>query len=170
MFEDVLRRAPGRLGQVRAWMLAVFDVEWSAWSLRLSAGTRGQVDDGRGGVMMDAWMQDIRYALRQIVQRSGFSAVLVLSLALGIGANTAVFSVVNRVVLRPLQYPDADRLTVVWSQFPTMELMEFPSSWPEYDDYRTASRSFEELGAWARPQRTLAGGDLPERLTAANLS
>jgi putative ABC transport system permease protein len=108
--------------------------------------------------------------LRQIVQRPGFSAVLVLTLALGIGANTAVFSVVNGVVLRLLPYPDADRLTVVWSQFPTMELMEFPSSWPEYDDYRTASRSFEELGAWTRTQRTLTGGDVPERLRAASFT
>ncbi len=120
--------------------------------------------------MMDGWMQDIRYALRQIVRRPGFTVVLVLTLALGIGANTAVFSVVNGVVLRPLPYPEPDRLAVVWSQFPTMQLMEFPSSWPEFEDYRNATSSFEELGIWGRTQRTLTGGESPERLDVVYLS
>ncbi len=120
--------------------------------------------------MMDGWMQDTRYALRQIARRPGFTAVLVLTLALGIGANTAVFSVVNGVVLRPLPYPEPDRLTVVWSQFPTMELMEFPSSWAEFEDYRNATSSFEELGIWGRTQRTLTGGESPERLDVVYFS
>jgi putative ABC transport system permease protein len=120
--------------------------------------------------MMDGWMQDTRYALRQIARKPGFTVVLVLTLALGIGANTAVFSVVNGVVLRPLPYPEPDRLAVVWSQFPTMELMEFPSSWPEFEDYRSATRSFEELGIWGRTQRTLTGGESPERLDVVFLS
>lgn len=119
---------------------------------------------------MDGWMQDTRYALRQIVRRPGFTVVLVLTLALGIGANTAVFSVVNGVVLRPLPYPEPDRLTVVWSQFPTMELMEFPSSWAEFQDYRSATRSFDELGIWGRTQRTLTGGESPERLDVVYVS
>lgn len=120
--------------------------------------------------MMDGWMQDTRYALRQILRRPGFTVVLVLTLALGIGANTAVFSVVNGVVLRPLPYPDPDRLVVVWSQFPTMELMEFPSSWAEFEDYRNETRSFEDLGIWGRTQRTLTGGESPERLDVVYLS
>jgi putative ABC transport system permease protein len=121
-------------------------------------------------MMMDRWLQDARYALRQMTRRPGFTVVMVLTLALGIGANTAVFSVVNGVVLQPLPYPEADRLTAVWSQFPSMELMEFPSSWPEYDDYRAASSSYEELGIWGRTQRTLTGGESPERLDVAYFS
>jgi hypothetical protein len=113
---------------------------------------------------MEDFVQDLKYTLRQLARRPGFAVVLVVTLALGIGANTAVFSVVDGVLLRPLPYPESDRLTVVWTQFPTMDLMEFPASWPEYDDYRTQSRSWEELGLWGRTQRTLTGGDNPERL------
>jgi len=119
---------------------------------------------------MDEIIRDLRYALRQMVQRPGFSAILITTLALGIGANTAVFSVVNGVVLRPLPYPEPERLTAVWSQFPTMELLEFPSSWPEFVDYRDASRSFESMGTWGRTQRTITGGESPERLDVAQFS
>lgn len=171
-FLEILREKPGPVGRIGTWVRGVIDVGRSAWSLRMGALPRERTDDddGREGMMLDAWMQDTRYAVRQIIQRPGFAAILVLTLALGIGANTAVFSVVNGVVLRPLPYPEAERLTVVWSQFPTMELMEFPSSWPEYDDYRTATSSFEELGAWARTQRTITGGEAPERLRVANFT
>src|SRR5690606_2240508 len=123
--------------------------------------------NGRGGDPMDEIVQDLRYALRQTLRRPGFAAVLVVTLAVGIGANTAVFSVVNGVVLRPLPYPDSERLTVVWSQFPTLDLLEFPSSWPEYDDFRQAQRSFASMAAWGRTERTITGGDAPERLRLA---
>src|SRR5690606_36175631 len=127
-------RAPDPLARGRLWLGAAWDVSRSAWTERVGSGrsrTRrgrrpGGYDDGRGGDPMDEIMQDLRYALRQTVQRPGFAAILIVTLALGIGANTAVFSVVNGVVLRPLPYPEPDRLTAVWSQFPTMELMEFP--------------------------------------------
>lgn len=108
--------------------------------------------------------QDLKYTLRQLVRRPGFAVVLVVTLALGIGANTAVFSVVDGVLLRPLPYPQPDRLAMVWTQFPSMDLMEFPASWPEYEDYRSQSRSWEELGLWGRTQRTITGSDNPERL------
>jgi putative ABC transport system permease protein len=116
---------------------------------------------------VDDIIQDLRYAARQLVLHPGFTAILVLTLALGIGANTAVFSVVDGVVLRPLPYPQPDRLTVAWTQFPSMDLMEFPASWPEYQDYRKQSRSFDEMGLWGRTQRTLTGDDDPERLDVA---
>lgn len=167
VFADILGRAAGPWARGGAWGRATADVMLMAWRSRVGGRRAGTNEDGRGGKTMDAWIQDARYALRQMLHRPGFTAVLVLTLALGIGANTAVFSVVNGVVLRPLPYPDPDRLTVVWSQFPTMELMAFPSSWAEYDDYRTASRSFEEMGAWARAQRTVTGGESPERLDVA---
>ena len=92
--------------------------------------------------------------------------MLIVTLALGVGANTAVFSVVDGVLLRPLPYPHPDRLMAVWTQFPSMNLMEFPASWPEFRDYRAASTSFQDLGGWARRQRTITGGDAPERLDA----
>ena len=109
----------------------------------------------------------MRYTLRQWARKPAFTGILVLTLALGIGANTAVFSVVQGVLLQPLPYPQPERLTVAWSQFPTMDLMEFPSSWPEFDDYRREASSFQELGLWGRTQSTLTGDDNPERLDIA---
>jgi hypothetical protein len=113
---------------------------------------------------MDELSRDLRYALRQLARRPGFTAVLVLTLALGIGANTAVFSVVQGVLLRPLPYPEPERLAVVWSQFPTMDLEEFPASWPEYVAFDEQNRSFAALGAWIGGERALTGGDQPERI------
>lgn len=119
---------------------------------------------------MDDFLQDFKYSVRQLLRRPGFSAVLVVTLALGIGANTAVFSVVNGVLLRPLPYPEPEELVVVWSQFPTMDLMEFGSSWPEYDDFRRQQRSFSEVGGWYSDEVTLTGGDRPERVPVAGFT
>ena len=123
---------------------------------------------------MDDVIQDLRYALRQLARRPGFAAVLVLTLALGIGANPAVFSVVDGVLLRPLPYPEPERLTVVWTQYPARGFMEFPASWPEYEEYRAQSHSFEELGTIATSSSStalnLTGTDRPERLDLAYVS
>lgn len=113
---------------------------------------------------MDEFVQDLKYGARQLTRRPGFAAILVTTLALGIGANTAVFSVVHGVLLRSLPFEDPDRLAVVWSQFPTMDLNEFPASWPEFVEYREQNRAFEELGAWVGGERTITGGDQPERV------
>ena len=119
---------------------------------------------------MDELIQDLSYSVRQLARKPGFAAVLVLTLALGVGANTAVFSVVHGVLLRPLPYPEADRLVVVWTQFPTMELNEFPASWPEYSEFREQNRAFEEVGAWVGGERTITGGDAPERLAVTSFT
>lgn len=113
---------------------------------------------------MDELVQDIRYAVRGLLRKPTFTAVLVLTLGLGIGASTAVFSVVEGVLLRPLPYPEPDRLAVVWSQFPEQDLMEFGSSWPEYVDFRDQQGAFVHVGAWRGAERTLTGGDGPERI------
>lgn len=113
---------------------------------------------------MNEFAQDLRYAARQLTRKPGFAAILVFTLALGIGANTAVFSVVQGVLLRPLPYPAPERLAVLWSQFPTMDLLEFGSSWPEYAEFREQQRSFDEVGSWYGTERTLTGGDQPERI------
>ncbi len=115
---------------------------------------------------MDELRQDLRFALRQLVRRPGITAVLVLTVGLAVGACTAVFSVVDAVLLRPLPYPDQDQLAVVWSQFPSMNLMEFPASAPEYLDYRDQNRSFQSLAAFASRERTLTGEEGPERVQA----
>src|SRR5919197_2843492 len=88
--------------------------------------------------------QDFRYALRTLRRSPGLTLVIVVSLAIGIGANTAVFSVVNALLLKPLPYPDPDRLAVLWLRSPGINI---PQDWPspgQFIDVRTENRSFEE--------------------------
>ena len=117
---------------------------------------------------VDQMTQDIGYALRILRRSPGFTAVVVATLALGIGANTAVFSVVRSVLLRPLPFPDDDRLAVLLIRAPSFGFEDFPSSAPEYIAYRDQSRSWEELAAF----RTLAAtvtedGGEPARVEVA---
>jgi putative ABC transport system permease protein len=111
---------------------------------------------------MTGLVQDLRYALRQLRNYPGFAIVSVLTLALGIGANTAIFSVVNAVLLRPLPYPDSNGLVRVWStsaRFPTAV-----SSYPDFRDWVDQSRSFEELAACSGRSFNLSGSDRPQRV------
>ena len=110
---------------------------------------------------------DLRYALRQLVKHPGFTAVVVLTLALGIGANSAIFSVVNGVLLRPLPYQQPDRLVYIYSQFPTLGFDEFWVSPPEYRDLQERAHSFESIGAWRTARVNVAGTESPVRVTAA---
>jgi predicted permease len=93
-------------------------------------------------------MNDLKFALRQLLKNPGFTAVAVLTLALGIGANTAIFSVVNGVVLRPLPYRDADRLVRIASVNPTLGVSDSRSSHPNVLDWRERSALFEEMATF----------------------
>jgi putative ABC transport system permease protein len=107
---------------------------------------------------------EIRYALRVLAARPGFSAVAIATLALGIGANTAIFTVVNAVLLRPLPFRDPAALVLLLertSQFPTVT-----TSWQNYQDWRDQSGSFETVAAYRPLTMTLTGGAEPERVTA----
>jgi putative ABC transport system permease protein len=83
---------------------------------------------------MTIFWQDARYSLRRLIRSPGFTAVAVLTLALGIGANSAIFTVVNAVLLRPLDYHEPERLVYIYSQFPTLGFDKFWISPPEYRD------------------------------------
>jgi putative ABC transport system permease protein len=102
------------------------------------------------------------------LNKPGFAAVAVITLALGIGANTAIFSVVNAVLLRPLPYREPGKLVRVYTEFPTMNLRKFWMSPPEFQDIQNEADSWESIGAWTTTGRNVATStDEPVRVTAA---
>ena len=115
---------------------------------------------------METLLKDIRYGVRGLLKRPGFTVVAVLTLALGIGANTAIFSVVNAVLLRPLQFRDPDRLVMIWED---AAFLGFPKNTPapaNYVDWKTQSKSFEDVAATAEWTFNLTGDGTPERVAA----
>jgi putative ABC transport system permease protein len=111
---------------------------------------------------MGNFWQDIRYGLRVLLKSPGFTAVAVLTLALGIGANTALFSVVNGVLLNPLPFPHSDQLVEVYSKTPTFQ--EASISYPNFLDWRKDNHSFASLGAFRSDDYNLTGEGEPVRL------
>lgn len=115
---------------------------------------------------MHTLFQDLRYAVRKLKNDFGFTLVAVLTLALGIGANTAIFSVVNAVLLRPLPYADSSRVVMVLEQ--TRAFPRLTVSYLNYVDWRDQSQSFESFGAVRNNVMTLTGSGEPERLPSQN--
>ena len=115
---------------------------------------------------MSSWWQDIRYCLRMMAKNPGFTLLAALAMALGIGANTAIFSVVNGVLLRRLPYHDPDRLTMVWMDNRRLNLKEDLTSYPNYEDW-SKNQSFEGMAAFTRQSGTLTGEGEPERVEQA---
>ncbi|MFC1575832.1 ADOP family duplicated permease [Gemmatimonadota bacterium] len=112
--------------------------------------------------LLDGLLQDLLLSLRQIRKRPGFAAVVILTLALGIGANSAIFSVLRAVVLEPLPYPEPDRLMTVW--MPQVGYTFNPLSAPDWVDLRDQSRSFEAWGVFQSESLNLSGTGEPERV------
>ena len=120
---------------------------------------------------MHSILQDFQFAMRQLRKSPGFVVTAVLTLALGIGANTAVFSVVNAVLLRALPYPDANRLLLLWSSAPTQGLPMFGSSTPDYRVWRSDNHSFTDMGAFSNGSINLSlEGHTPEVLVSASIT
>jgi putative ABC transport system permease protein len=117
--------------------------------------------------------QDLRYGFRMLRQRPGFTLVAVTALALGIGANTAIFSVVNAALLRPLPFADPDRLMVVWQSNQQGEYSQLALAYPNYDELRKQCQVCEDVGAWNSYSSTrfaLTGGAQPEQAQYAVVS
>jgi putative ABC transport system permease protein len=113
---------------------------------------------------------DLRHAMRGLVNSPGFTLVAVLTLTLGIGANTAIFSVVHTVLLRPLPFPEPDRLVRIFETRPEKGWSGASLSRPNFRDYREQSRAFEDIGALLGASRVLSGDGFPERVEVGRIS
>src|SRR5215470_7689008 len=111
---------------------------------------------------MDTLIHDIRFALRLLVKNSGFTAVAVLTLALGIGANTAIFSLVNAVLLRQLSYKNPDQLVRIWSSRTDRDKSNF--SLPDFMDYRDQNQTLEQISGFSTWSANLMNAGEPERV------
>src|SRR5207237_7217626 len=117
---------------------------------------RPSVQDANRGLM-----QDIRYALRSLRKQPIFTLVAVLTLTLGIGANTAIFSLLYQILLRPLPYPDAGRLVFVWNTYPGINLPQASVSIPDYLDRRAQAPAVEDATLFTRRRANLNEGGNP---------
>lgn len=160
--EDARAEAVRRLGDVRRWK-----AESREWGDRRDAGASRRL-------RWDELTQDLRFALRQLRRAPSFAAIAVLTLGIAIGANTAVFSVVNGVLLRPLPFPEPDELSILWTRYlpPSgFDIDKFMLSGPEVLDIQEESRTLESMGFFTTGSRTLTGdGETPERIRVAQYS
>src|SRR5262245_53929850 len=112
------------------------------------------------------------YSVRSLLKTPGFTIVAIIVLALGIGANTAVFTVVNAVLLRPLPYPKSDRLMMLWQTNPRfqLEIDTLPVTPGDFMDWREQSTAFEQVSAFGTGHLAITGSGQPERISAASVS
>jgi predicted permease len=121
---------------------------------------------------MEGFLQDIRFGARMLRKAPGFTVVAVLALALGIGANSAIFSVVNAILLRPLPYRDAERLTIIYHGYTKLKMKNVTVSPIGFDYYRKNLRSYESIAAltpWRVPANLTSGGD-PQRVRSLGVT
>src|SRR5580700_2869431 len=116
---------------------------------------------------LDDLAREVRHGIRTLGRSPAFTAVALLTLALGIGANTAIFSIVNGVILRPLGYPRPEQLMYLTTEFPLQGFKEFWVSAPEYLEFQKLNRSFSDVGAYRTGAVNLTAGDRPLRVRSA---
>jgi hypothetical protein len=122
--------------------------------------------DVGGSHIIETSFQDLRYGFRQLRRNPGFTVIAILTLALGIGANAVIFSAVNGVLLRPLPYPNSNRLAQVWSTNPHTNRWGDWVSYPDFVDWRAQNKVFEGLVAYRTWLTNITGGDHPDALFA----
>jgi putative ABC transport system permease protein len=125
--------------------------------------------DQRGLPWLEDLFRDLRHGVRALRRAPGFAAVVILTLALAGGANTAIFSIVHGVLLRPLDYPRPGQLMYLTTQFPRLGFPEFPVSVPEYLEFRQFNHSFREVGAFRTGESNLIAGDRAQRIRSATV-
>jgi len=162
-----------RRSVARLWLLAAADAMKNGCGERFRPGDRLRslrTGVGRWRWWMHAFRQDFRYALRVLARQKGVTFVAVLTLALGIGANSAIFSAVNAVLLRPLPYDDPDRLMTVWEKRPAEGVDDNVAAPADFLDWARMNESFEAMAAMTTTTADLTGSGEPERLVAGVVS
>ena len=119
---------------------------------------------------METLFKDLRYGIRSLLKHPGFTAIAVITLALGIGANTAMFSVINAVLLRPLPYHEPARLVTIWEESPERGMYEMPVSFANLRDWVDQNHTFEQISAYTFSNLNLTGAGEPARLGAVRAS
>src|SRR5688572_20023522 len=115
---------------------------------------------------MDALLQDVRFAIRTLVRTPGFSIVAIIALALGIGANTAIFTIVNAALIEPLPFKDPDRLVLVWESSARRPGRNNTVGPANYIRWRERATAFEDLSGFADTRAVMTGGGEPQEVTA----
>src|SRR5262249_33443732 len=108
----------------------------------------------------------LQHVSRRLLRAPMFTIVTVLTIALGVGANTAIFSVVNGILLKPLPYPEPSQLVSVWQSAPALNLPDLNASPSDYFTFREENRTFQEIGMWNSGRSTLTGVGAPEEIHA----
>lgn len=119
---------------------------------------------------METLFKDIRYGIRSLLKHPGLSAIAVITLALGIGANTAMFSVINAVLLRPLPYQEPERLVTIWEESPERDLYEMPVSYANMRDWIDQTQTLQQISAYTFTNLNLTGAGEPARLSTIRCS
>src|SRR4030095_2610510 len=118
----------------------------------------------RSGGIMETMFQDLRYSVRMMAKKPGFTAAALIALALGIGANTAIFSVVNAILLRPLAYNSPERIVAFWENNLPNDIKKESTSGPNFAGWKDQAESFEAMAAFYRTSQILSGDGEPERI------
>jgi putative ABC transport system permease protein len=113
---------------------------------------------------MDAFLKDIRYGVRSLLKRPGLTSIAVFTLAIGIGANSAIFSVVNSLLLKPLQFPELERVVAIWENQPSRGVVHNEASMANFLDWRAQNHTFEQMGLYRWWSTNLTGLETPERI------
>src|SRR4051794_33560856 len=119
---------------------------------------------------MDTLLNDLHYTIRMLIKRPGFTIIALITLALGIGANTSIFSVVNAVLLRPLPYSQPERIMQLWEVNLRTGDKDGSVSPQNFADWRDRNKSFESMSVYRYANLSLTGGDQAERVSGAMVS
>jgi putative ABC transport system permease protein len=174
LFAADLAHARG-IGKLRVWLGAIADLlrhgtgaRNDAW--RRDRHTSAYVDYKTGSYWMDTWRYDLRHAFRMMARQRGTTAIILLTLALAIGANTAVFSAVHTVLIRPLPYHDPDSLVMLWEKREAEGVMNNSVSAADYLDWARLATSFTAMAAFNEVTADLTGAGDPEKLQVGTVS